>query len=97
MEPFNIRLKCNSDEITLTILPGKPNIYKVIYYGGVLGAIRFDHDEWTLIPRDQLEAGNLPFYEQGKEGEHIEIDLTEYIVEQIGKEIEEYMEARDVS
>ena len=96
MEPFNIKIKYHSNEITLTILPAENNIFKIIYFGGILGAVQLDHEEWYFRPIEEIEAGSLPYYTPGKEGSHIEIELTEFVVEQIGAEISEYLETREV-
>ncbi len=44
MEAFNIRIGYGENEVTLTILPTSDGYYKVIYYGGILGAVILEND-----------------------------------------------------
>ncbi|WP_316810898.1 hypothetical protein [Pedobacter heparinus] len=87
---FNIRIGYGKKEVTLTILPVKENYYKVIYYGGVMGAVCYNGDEWDLIEKEDVEPGDLPFYEPDLNGERLELILNETAVDAIGEEIELY-------
>ncbi len=87
MESFNIKISYGTNEVTLTILPTDNDYYKVIYYGGVLGAVCFDGNDWEAVAPENLEAGDLPFYEPGRPGERIEIELTDHVIDRIGWEI----------
>ena len=92
MDPFNIKLRYGRNELTLTILPAEEGIFKIIYYGAILGAvIKQDHD-WDLIPYDELSAGDLPFYTPNSEDERVEIELNEQIADRIGEEIDLHLE-----
>lgn len=88
---FNIRIGYGEKEVTLTILPVRDNYYKVIYYGGIMGAVCFNGDEWNLIEKEEVEPGDLPLYEPQLKGERLEIILDETTVEAIGDEIELYL------
>jgi hypothetical protein len=90
MEPFNIRISYGTNEVTLTILPDDEGYYKVIYFGGILGAVCYDGKDWDLVERDKISAGDLPLYEPGPVGERIEIELTDHVVDRIGWEINLY-------
>lgn len=92
MDAFNIKLGYGSKEVTLTILPTEDGIYKVIYYGGILGAIRKYDQEWDLVPDDDLIAGDLPPYQPELANDRIEIDLTEQLADRIGEEIDIHLE-----
>ncbi|ACU03524.1 MULTISPECIES: hypothetical protein [Pedobacter] len=87
---FNIRIGYGKKEVTVTILPVKENYYKVIYYGGVMGAVYYNGDEWELIEKEDVEPGDLPLYEPELIGERLEIILNETTVDAIGDEIELY-------
>ncbi|WP_432712650.1 hypothetical protein [Pedobacter sp.] len=89
MEPFNIRVGFGKNEVTLTILPTEEGYYKVIYYGGILGAIQYlkDTDSWEQVPPEDVIAGDLPLYRPDLEEERTEIELTEQMIEEIGEEI----------
>ncbi len=92
MDAFNIRLHYGSNEVTLTILPSEEGIYKIIYYGGILGAVRKHQQEWDLVTEDALEAGDLPPYERSAANDRVEIDLTEQLADRIGEEIDIFLE-----
>jgi len=62
MEPFNIRIPNNDEEVTLTILP-EQDYFKIIYFGGILGAIKEFEGAWELLPEEEIAAGDLPFYD----------------------------------
>lgn len=91
MEPFNIRIEPQGQEVTLTILPTDEGDYKVIYYGGILGAVKKDalSNSWTPIPADEVFAGELPLYHHIDEDGRIELVLDEVIAKEIGLEIDE--------
>jgi len=89
MEVFNIKIGFGEKEQTLTILPSDGGQYKVIYYGGIIGAVRRedDHDGWEKVPDEELEAGDLPFYRHDLYGDRLNIVLDSATVQQIGEEI----------
>ncbi|MEJ5961683.1 hypothetical protein [Pedobacter immunditicola] len=89
MEPFNIKVGYGDNEVTLTILPTKEKYYKVIYYGGIVGAIRYmnDTDGWEVVPPEEVVAGDLPLYEPDLTGERLEVVLNDETVDEIGNEI----------
>ena len=90
MEPFNIKIGYGEKEVTLTILPIEAGYYKVIYYGGVLGAVCYDEqsDYWQPVPIDEIEAGDLPFYQHDLNGDRLEVVLNDGCIQEIGAEIE---------
>jgi hypothetical protein len=89
MEPFNIRIPHKGREITLTIQPEK-DYFKIIYYGGIVGAIKNYDTDWELVAADEMEPGNLPLYDYkmgyGDNHEQLELNLLE--INQIAGEIE---------
>jgi hypothetical protein len=89
MEVFNIKIGFGANEVTLTILPMDEGYYKVIYYGGILGAVRLDNDHmtWEKVPDDEIEAGDLPFYRHDLSADRLDVVLDEHTVHQIGEEI----------
>jgi len=88
-EAFNIKIGYGNREVTLTILEDE-NYYKVIYFGGIMGAIHALDGDWDLINPEKVEAGDLPQYTPDLKGERLEIVLDEYTVGAIGREIELY-------
>lgn len=91
MEPFNIKIEDQDEEITLTILPADEGYYKVIYYVGILGAVRSLGNRWEQVPPEEVIAGELPLYEADKAGERHELVLTDQVISDIGVEIEAYL------
>jgi hypothetical protein len=89
MDVFNIKIGFGENELTLTILPAEEGYYKIIYYGGILGAIRLetDNETWEKVPDDKLEAGDLPFYNHDLTADRLDIILDEATVQRIGEEI----------
>jgi hypothetical protein len=88
MEPFNIKIGYGVNEVTLTILPIGEHQYKVIYYGAVLGGVKYIADSWEPIAQDNLEAGDLPYYHHNINSGNINVILDEATVDEIGEEIE---------
>ncbi len=90
MEPFNIKIGYGEKEVTLTILPIEAGYYKVIYYGGILGAVCYDEpsDCWQAVPKEDIEAGDLPLYEHDLKADRLDIVLNDGCIQEIGNEIE---------
>jgi hypothetical protein len=90
MDPFNIKVGFGAKEVTLTILPAEEGYYKVIYYGGIIGAIRLENDTdgWQSIPSNEFDAGDLPFYKPNLNADQLDFVLDEHTVDRIGEEIE---------
>ena len=88
MEVFNIRIGFGQNEVTLTVLP-TDNYYKIIYYGGVLGAVRpeEDNETWEKVPDEEVEAGDLPFYRHNLSADGLDVVLDNATVHRIGEEI----------
>ncbi|MET1055057.1 MAG: hypothetical protein ABWY16_07090 [Pedobacter sp.] len=93
MDVFNIKIGFGQNELTLTILPTDEGQYKIIYYGGVLGAIRLeaDNETWEKVPDDELEAGDLPFYRHDLKADRLDIILDDATVGRIGEEINSHI------
>lgn len=88
-EAFNIKIGYGSKEVTLTILHHK-DYYKVIYFGGIMGAVKQVNEDWELMDPQEVDAGDLPQYIPDLKGERLEIVLEEHTVDAIGSEIEYY-------
>lgn len=84
---FNIRVGYGKKEVTLTILQ-EEDYYKVIYFGGIMGAVRHVQNEWVLMKHTEIPAGDLPVYTPELKGERLEIVFDERTAHAIGKEIE---------
>ena len=91
---FNIKIGSGQNQVTLTILP-KHDHFKVIYFGGVMGAVRCVDAEWILIDPEETEIGDLPEYTPDLIGDRLAVILNESTVEAIGKEIELYFQKEE--
>ncbi|WP_276090793.1 hypothetical protein [Pedobacter sp. JY14-1] len=89
MEAFDIKIAYGTQEVSLTVLPAENNIYRLLYHGGILGAVCFDGRDWDRVTSDTLiYTDEYPRYMPGKVGERIEIELTDHVIDRIGWEIE---------
>ncbi|RZL46805.1 MAG: hypothetical protein EOP00_13845 [Pedobacter sp.] len=89
MEPFNIKISHHNNEVTLTILPEK-DYFKIIYFGGIVGAIKPVGHEWVLVEEEEIEPGDLPLYEykHGYADERPKLELNLPEINRIAAEIE---------
>jgi len=95
MKPFNIKIGYGAKEVTLTVLPTADQQFKLIYYGAVLGAVKYNHDCWELIEQDQLEAGDLPYYHHDVNSGNVNVILNPATVDEIGEEIEHILHTEE--
>lgn len=88
MKPFNIQIQHNNEEVTLTILP-EHDYYKIVYFGGIIGAIKELNGQWELLAEEEIDAGSLPFYDY-KHGvdDQPKLELHLPLVNQISGQIE---------
>jgi hypothetical protein len=91
MEPFNIRIKYNAQDVTLTILPEADLLFTVVYFGGVLGAIQKLGHDWKLIDHRNIPKTGLPGYKMGYKNSGIAIELTTDVANQVGYKIEQLL------
>jgi hypothetical protein len=91
MKPFNIKIPVKGEEITLTILPADDGIFKIVYYTGILGAVQSTGTpaSWSMVPQEELTAGDLPFYRKAPGSDHPEFELDAVTIEEVGKAIDQ--------
>ena len=89
MKMFNIRIGFGEQEVTLAILPTIQKYYLVIYFGGIIGAVRMDPEGefWEQVPDEDIIPGDLPLYQPDLEADRLDIVLCEDTVTHIGEEI----------
>lgn len=89
MNPFNIRVGFGETEVTLTILPANEGYYKVIYFGGIIGAVKpeSDGEGWEQVPDEEIVHGDLPMYEPDLNVDRLDFVLCQHTVDLIGEEI----------
>ena len=89
MEPFNIRIKYNAQDVTLTILPEADLLFTVVYFGGVLGAIQKLGQDWKLIDHKRIPGTGLPSYKTGYKNSGMAIEMTTDVANKVGAKIEQ--------
>jgi len=93
MEPFNIRIKIEQHETTLTILPmDNETDFKVIYNGAVLGGVQRKGTTWKSLPDEEVEPGDLPLYKVKFGEDNSDIEINEEMVALIGVKIEKELQ-----
>jgi hypothetical protein len=93
MKPFNIKIQVADQEVTLTILPYDQDCYRIIYFGGILGALKF-HEltrDWELLPFEEAIGDDLPPYTPNDDDDRIEIALNTDVVGDITREIVKHL------
>ncbi len=86
--PFNVRIPVDGEELTFTIIP-EGKAFKVVYFGGILGAIEKRSDSWKPIDADRVPAGDLPLYQFDPLEHPKEVVLNGVIAIQLGEAIED--------
>lgn len=90
MEAFNIKINVAAKEITLTILP-QDDEYKIIYFGGIIGALKQGKNHFDFVKPENVVPGTLPLYKY-KQTEsaaaEAELKLTKVVLTAIINEVE---------
>ncbi|RZJ81025.1 MAG: hypothetical protein EOO47_05635 [Flavobacterium sp.] len=88
MEPFNITINHLGNDLTLTVMP-TGNYYRLVYFGGIIGAVRKTEMSWAWLPENEIEISELPLYDY-KMGvdDHEKLKLHEISLFEIGAAIE---------
>ncbi|MDQ0638677.1 hypothetical protein QF042_002242 [Pedobacter sp. W3I1] len=91
MTAFNIEIDHNDQAITLTIVP-KDDYFKIVYLGGILGAIRKQESDWILLKAEEIELEELaPFdYKLTENSHHLSLGVAE--INQISGAIENHLQ-----
>ena len=90
MKAFNINIDHRGKELTLTIIPFE-DYYKIVYFGGILGAVKQVGSGWILLTQEQIDPGQFaPYdYKLTPEGEDISLGIDE--INQIAGAIENHL------
>ena len=96
MEAFNIKIQYQNQGVTITILLTDEGYYKVIYFGGILGAVkkREDNEKWEKVPDEDIIAGELPLYRHDH-ADRLDVILDDSTAMAIGKEIEKEIDTTE--
>lgn len=62
MEPFNITINHLGSDLTLTVIP-TANYYRLVYFGGIIGAVKKQDLSWAWVPEHEIEISELPLYD----------------------------------
>ncbi|TCD00721.1 hypothetical protein EZ449_19665 [Pedobacter frigidisoli] len=89
MTAFNIRFEHAGNTVTLTIIP-KDDYYLIVYFGGILGAIRNRDTDWVILKKEDINHGELSYYDHTTESAATKITLGTAEINQIAGEIENH-------
>lgn len=89
MDPFNIILDVQGEQIDLNIHPQREGAYKIIYHGMLLGEIFLESDGqvWEAVTAQALQPVGFPVYENDETSAYQHILLDGEIVQHIGRAI----------
>ena len=90
MVPFNIQIDHGDDKITLTIIP-KEDYYTIVYFGGILGAIRKMGPDWILLQQEEIDPGALEHFDHKQNFEVTRLSLGIHEINLIAGEIENHL------
>lgn len=78
MDVFNIKVAYHGDDITLTVAKSAHE-FRIIYNGGIIGAIRQKETDWEWLPEDEITPGELPLLseKQGFANEKLPLGLPD--------------------
>jgi hypothetical protein len=94
MDPFNIIVNLDGQKFDLNIHPEEAATYKILYNGGLVGAITMgsDGETWTAIPVTELAPElEVPMYEYNGAEDEVRIILEGDHAQQIGRAIAQYV------
>jgi hypothetical protein len=95
MDPFNIKVKV-PEQVSLTVLPTDDGYYKIIYYAAVLTALeKTGAGDWNLVDKENIEAGDLPYYTPAPDSDHIKISLDDTFAKEAGAAIDNALNNQD--
>ena len=86
MVPFHIQIDHGDDKITLTIIP-KKDYYIIVYFGGILGAIRKIGLDWILLQQEEIDPGMLEYFDHKLNAEATQVSLGVHEINLIAGEI----------
>ncbi len=95
MAPFNIRIKPEEQFVSFTILPTDKGYYKIVYYGAILAAIEQVDNDWRVLPLENIEAGDLPFYQHTADNDRSELKLDKSFTNLVGSAIKAELATQD--
>jgi len=89
MDPFNIIIRREKEQIDLNIHPQEAGTYKVVYHGALLGEIfrNSQGENWKAVTADQIKPDGFPVYEYDETSGHEYILLDDGTVQEIGEQI----------
>lgn len=93
MDPFNIIVNLDGQKFDLNIHPEEAGNYKVLYNGGLVGAITIaaGGHTWEAIPIQELaHEVELPMYEYNGAEDDVRIILEGEHAQEIGRAIGQY-------
>jgi len=93
MDPFNIIVKLDGQKFDLNIHPEEAATYKILYNGGLVGAITMgtDGETWNAVSvRELAPEVEVPMYEYNGAKDDVRIILEGNHAQEIGQAIAAY-------
>lgn len=87
MKAFNIHIIHKNERITLTIIPHN-DYFKIVYFEGIIGAVKKAGSKWNLMPEEAIEPGEFAPYDYKLTTDGGKIVLGPSEVNQIAEQIE---------
>jgi hypothetical protein len=91
MVPVNIKIQYQAKEVTLTVIAEDGALYRLLYYGGILGAVERSNNIWILSDPSKVPSGDLPQYRKAHQNNRVELALDNEVANQIGRKIEDHL------
>lgn len=94
MDPFNIIVNLDGQKFDINIHPEEAATYKILYNGGLVGAITIGDDghTWEAVSIKELTPElEVPMYEYNGAEDDVRIILESIHAQQIGNSIVEYL------
>jgi len=89
MTAFNIEIDHNDQAIILTVIP-KADYFKIVYLGGILGAIKKQESDWILLKAEEIDPEGRALDYTLTRNNHLSLGVAE--INQISGAIENQLQ-----
>lgn len=96
MDPFNIVVNYQNEQVDLNIHPQAGERYKILFHGGLVGEMYRTDDRWQAVSANGLDGGGYPLDEYDETSGHADLLLDEDVVLRIGEQLDQIL-GKDLS
>lgn len=96
MDPFNIVINYQNEQVDLNIHPEAGDKYKIVFHGGLVGEMYWTDDGWQAVSANELYGGGYPIDVYDETSGHADLLLDEGVVVRIGQQLDRFL-GRDFS